>query len=220
MKSFYWIIAIIVIFVGFVGVAAYFKDRSTDGGPIPTIEVTAEDHTKGNGQFTLVEYSDFQCPACRSYYPIVEEFLKQKGEEVTFVYRHFPLPQHGNAFPSAQASEAAGNQGKFFEMYSKLFEGQDEWATLSAAKAFEVFKKYASELGLDMVRFESDYNLKEIKAKIQNSYKGGVALKVDQTPSFFLNGKKIENPQSLEGFLNLIAASTSSSPLQIDYTQL
>ena len=224
MKSFYLILAIVVIFVGFIGAAVYFKGKSSTSEPIPGIEVTADDHVRGNGPITLVEYSDFQCPACRAYYPIVEELLKQRGEKITFVYRYFPLPQHFNAYPSAQAAEAAGKQGKFFEMGDKLFTNQDAWANFSASAAFEVFKGYAAELGLDITKFESDYKDSLTKGIIQNGYKSGVKLGVDQTPTFFLNGKRLKpGPQSLDEFIKLIdegSTPTPAAPINVDNTQL
>lgn len=212
MKSFYWIIAIIVVFVVFLGAAAWYKNQSSTSGPIPGIEITSSDHIRGNGPVVLVEYSDFQCPACRAYFPLIEELLKQKGADITFVYRHFPLPQHANAYPSAQAAEAAGRQGKFFEMYQRIFEGQDTWAELSPPKAFGVFKGYAQDIGLDMQKFESDYNLKEARGRIQNDYKSGVKLGVNATPTFFLNGQKVDNPRDPDDFIKAIEAAKGAAP--------
>lgn len=197
-KGFYWILAVVIIFIAFLSAAAYYKNRNTTGLPIPGVEVASTDWTIGTSTaVVLMEYSDFQCPACRSYFPIVEQIVDEYKDRITFVYRHFPLPQHLNALTSARASEAAARQGKFFEMYRLLFQNQDIWS--ASTKPFETFKAYAESLSLDLKKFENDYNDIYIKGKITNDYKSGVNLGVNSTPSFFLNGKKIDNPQGNTG---------------------
>lgn len=191
-KSFYLIIAVIVIFIGFLGAAAWYKNSDTNIGDIPDFNITSNDITRGSGPVVLMEYSDFQCPACRAYAPIVEQVLSRRGESVTFVYRNFPLPQHINAYASAQAALAASKQGKFWEMYAKLFENQDVWANLSSSKALEIFKGYSNDLGLDGARFEVDYKDATIKNKIKADYKSGVNADVVGTPSFYVEGKKLD----------------------------
>jgi protein-disulfide isomerase len=191
-KSFYWIIGVIVIFVGLLGAAAWYKNSDTNIGDIPGFAITDKDIVRGNGPVVLMEYSDFQCPACRAYAPIVEQVLSRRAESITFVYRHFPLPQHLNAYNSAQAAEAALKQGKFWEMYVKLFENQNDWANLSSSKALDVFKGYSSELGIDVAKFEVDYKDVTIKNKIKADYKSGVNAEVVGTPSFYVDGKKLD----------------------------
>ncbi|MEK7567699.1 MAG: thioredoxin domain-containing protein [Patescibacteria group bacterium] len=193
-KGFYWIIAVIVIFIGLLAFAAFYKNKSATGLPIPTEEVSLSDWTVGTSTtVVLMEYSDFQCPACRSYFPIVEQIVSEYKDRITFVYRHFPLAQHLNAMTAARASEASGRQGKFWEMYVLLFQNQDVWS--GESKSLEIFKGYATELNLDLERFVNDYNDPSLRGKIQNDYKSGVKLGVDSTPSFFLNGEKIANPE-------------------------
>lgn len=194
-NSFVWILLVIVIFVGFIGAAAWYKNKGATSVDVPTLTLNAEDHKRGNGSVVVIEYSDFQCPACRSYAPIVEQLIAKRGLDITFVYRHFPLAQHLNAYPAAQAAEAAGEQGKFYEMGYKLFEMQDEWAALSSHSALEKFKQYAVELGLDATKFDADYNDDSLKARIKNDYKSGINQKVNATPTFFVGGEKV----NLEG---------------------
>lgn len=207
-KSFYWIIGVIVLFVGFLGAAAYFKNSSSGDLPIPGPEIVATDSTRGTGKVVLMEFSDFQCPACKSYFPLVEELLTEEGNRVTFVYRHFPLPQHGNALPAARAAEAAGMQGKFWEMYQKLFPNQDSWA--AATNATSIFRGYAEELGLDLTKFDLDFSASETKAKVLNDYKSGLNLKVEGTPTFYINGQKIPNPANLEEFKQAITSAEAN----------
>jgi len=149
---------------------------------------------------TLIEYSDFQCPACGAFYPVVKK-LSQEFKNISVVYRHFPLPQHGNAKPAAQAAEAAGRQGKFWEMHDLLFENQTVWSNSETAE--EIFAAYAQTLELDMTKFKTDYNSPETLAKIEADYQSGVS-EVDGTPTFFLNDKKIQNPRSYDEFRSII----------------
>lgn len=154
----------------------------------------------------LVEYSDFQCPACRAYYPIVEQLIKEQGANFKFVYRHFPLPQHANAKGAAYTAEAAGKQGKFWEMYNMIFEHQAEWASVGANGADKMFLSYATSLNLNIEQFERDRKSDEIKNKVEGDYQSGIRAKVNATPTFFLNGKQIQ-PRSYEDFVNLIKGS-------------
>lgn len=160
---------------------------------------------KGNpdAKVELVEYLDFQCPACRSYSGMVNQLLLDFPEDLKVGYLHFPLTNiHANALPSALAAEAAGAQGKFWEMADLLFERQSDWSqTVTPA---ETFGQYAQQLGLDPVRFLSDFNSDAMKEKIISQQKTGLVMKLSGTPSFFLNGKKIENPRNYEEFHRLI----------------
>lgn len=168
------------------------------------IPVTDGDWIAGNASssVTIVEYSDFQCPACAAYYFLIEKMLKDYGDHFRYVYRHFPLSQHQNAIPASLASEAAGRQGKFWEMYSLLFTKHDEWESSVDAKT--IFAQYAKDLKLDIDKYNADIDSKELLKKILDQEDGGVRSKIDSTPTLFLNGKKISNPQSVESFKRLI----------------
>ncbi len=164
----------------------------------------ANDWVKGaplqDAKVTLIEYADFQCPACGAYYPYVKQ-LGQEFKNLSIVFRNFPLSQHANAWPAAQAAQAAGQQGKFWEMHNMLFDNQDTWA--GSASPEEIFNAYAQTLGLDMAKFKTDFNSSETKTKIQADYTGG-ASQIDGTPTFFLNNQKIKNPQSYDDFRSII----------------
>ncbi len=149
---------------------------------------------------TLIEYSDFQCPACLAYYPLVKQ-LGQEFKNLTIVYRYFPLSQHANAWPAAQAAEAAGQQGKFWEMHNMLFDNQNTWAGSTSPE--EIFNAYAQSLGLDMNKFKADFNASVTKTKIQVDYQSG-ASQIDGTPTVFLNDQKIQNPQNYAEFRSII----------------
>src|SRR3989344_6463045 len=193
MKS---LIGIIVVFVVAIVAIAVFSGGS-NGGNLPLNSVVATDHVAGNASSSVVfiEYADFQCPACRSYYPILLEVKETYRDRIAFVYRHFPLKNiHYNAEPAAWASEAAGMQGKFWEMHNLLFEKQNEWASASDLKS--VFTDYAILLGLDKEKFLTNLDSRSVKDIVANNRSSAIKNVFDSTPTFVLNGVKIENPQS------------------------
>ncbi|MEX2145234.1 MAG: DsbA family protein [Candidatus Spechtbacterales bacterium] len=168
-------------------------------------EIIESDWARGNleSEVVLLEYADFQCPACASYHPLVNQLFTDYGDRVKFVFRHFPLEQiHANAEPAGRASEAAGRQGKFWEMHDMLFENQTAWA--NDRNAEEKFVEYAQALGLDVEQFRTDMNSDEAKNKVKNDYDGGYRSGVPGTPTFFLNGDKISNPRNYDEFKAVI----------------
>lgn len=173
--------------------------------------VSSADQVKGNvqGEVILVEYSDFQCPACAGYYPLLKKLAEEFGGQMKFVYRHFPLPQHQQAKLAAYAAEATGKQGKFWEMHNLIFDGQKDWSNNRGAE--EIFVKYAESLSLDMVRFNQDLNSEEVKEKVNTDYRSGLNSGVNSTPTFFLNGKQLQNPRSYEEFQKIIANAILNS---------
>ncbi|KKW17052.1 MAG: DSBA oxidoreductase [Parcubacteria group bacterium GW2011_GWA1_50_14] len=173
--------------------------------------LSPRDRAEGNASSTVVfiEYSDFQCPACGSYYPIVKKVVKDYESRIQFAYRHFPLSQHKNADLAARASEAAGKQGRFWEMHNMLFEKQADWSESESAK--ELFTGYAVSLGLNKETFLSDIDSADIKNKVKDDYDGGFTAGVNATPTFFLNGMKLQNPSDEAGFRTLIDAAIAGS---------
>lgn len=202
-KTLIWTLAIIAVLIGGMFAIRLAQDSNTisSGSDLYT-PVGEGDHIRGTGNITLVEYSDFQCPACGIYYPAVKQLEEDFVGDLRIVYRHFPLSQHLNAKPAAYAAEAASLQGKFFEMHDMIFETQKEWENTTNAK--EIFRTYAVKLGLDMAKFDIDVESNEVKEKVESDYQGGVKSKVNATPSFYLNGKKIQNPRDYAEFQSII----------------
>lgn len=198
-----WFLILVLLGGSVWGLTKLSGGPSDDQGAILADAVSASDWTKGNkeSKVLLVEYSDLQCPACRAYYPMVKQLINENGKDFQFAYRHFPLGQHKNAKKAAYAMEAAGRQGKLWEMHDMIFDGQDAWA--QAGDAENIFAKYAESLGLNMEKFNQDRNSKEVKDKVEKDYNSGVRSRVNSTPTFFLNGKKIQ-PRSYDEFVNLI----------------
>lgn len=173
---------------------------------LTALSITANDaKTIGadNPTVTLLEYSDFQCPACASYAPLVHAVAEKFPETLKVAYRYFPLTAiHPNAMISAQAAEAARLQGKFWEMHDQLFTHQTDWA--SSENPLDIFQAYAQTLELDTDRFLSDIQSDAVIDAVKNDEALGMQANIPGTPSFFLNGKKLDNPQSLEEFEKVI----------------
>ncbi len=163
--------------------------------------------TKGNvaAQATLVEYSDFQCGTCAGFHFVLKRLMKEMGEDLRFVFRHFPLRQHANAKLAARSAEAAGRQGKFWEMHDALFNKQKEWAKKEKEAAEEIFVQYAASLNLNVEQFKKDLRSPKIIEKINEDYQRGLDSGVNATPTLFLNGEKIAPKlYNYETFKNLI----------------
>lgn len=153
---------------------------------------------RGSSDVILVEFLDFECEACRAAFPVVEEMRKKHGDRVTFVVRYFPLPGHFNAERAARAVESAARQGKFEEMYHKMYETQASWGE-QQVPLDDLFRQFAEEIGLDLVRYDADYASEEVAARVQRDVEDGIALGVQGTPTFFLGGERFE-PESVADF--------------------
>jgi protein-disulfide isomerase len=150
------------------------------------LEVGDRDHTQGRADapITLVEYGDYQCPHCGRAYPIIKAVQRHLGAALRFVYRNFPLGElHPHAEAAAEAAEAAGAQGKFWQMHDILFENQS--ALGSAALA-----GYAERLSVDMERWTQDMELRLYRQRVQDDILSGVRSDVQGTPTFFINGHR------------------------------
>lgn len=210
-----WGIFIVIVALVIWGlVAAQQKAARESANLVLPDQITETDHVQGStiAPVTLVEYGDFQCPACGLYHPVVNQVVKDLGpDNLRFVFRHFPLPQHGNAVPAGKAAEAAGAQGKFWEMYNMLYERQKTWETAQDPKT--VFTAYAKEMGLDLEKFATDYDSDAAADKIDLDYKGGSKAGVNSTPTFFINGKKINSPANADEFKKLINEASTTPAL-------
>lgn len=202
------ILAILVIVLGYLFYnwinrpnPAYEKNRV----------VGEEDNVRGNfdAKVTIIEYADFQCPACAFYSALIKELEKQMEGDVRVVFRHFPLTSiHKNAISAALAAEAAGRQDKFWEMHDVLFQAQSEWENADDPK--EIFEGYAEALGLDMQQYRKDYESSELSEKVKKDLDLALELGLNATPTFFVNGRRIRNPGSLEDFKALVNKELAS----------
>ncbi len=171
-------------------VALLWKFSKTEVKPIPDI-AGSERHVTGKGPVTIVEFSDFQCPACKAVQEPLKQILEKNKGKVKFVYRHFPLSSiHKNAMVAAQAAESAGLQGKFWEMHDLLFEKQTEWEGESDPRV--KFAEYATSLGLDSDRFTAEMNSQEAKDAVNADNLVATRYRLTGTPTFFINGVQTE----------------------------
>ncbi len=204
---------IIVVVVGLVGVLMFTRDNSSEGSSGSSSSAQPSNHTVGAGNkgVTLIEYGDFQCPACAAYYPVIKQIKAEYGDDIKFQFRHFPLVQiHPNAFIASRAAEAAGLQGKFFEMHDLLYENQQAWA--GAADPTETFNSYAGQLDLDVDKFRADMNLASVGDVINADIKAAQEIGANSTPTFVLNGKKLDpNPEGVDDFKRLIDEEIAKS---------
>ncbi len=145
--------------------------------------------SSGSSKVTLVEFGDYQCPACGTVHPVIKEILEENKGKITFVFRHFPLPGHKNAEAAAEAAEAAGERGKYWEMHGLLYENQAEWS--ESDNPLTIFLSYAEKLQLDTDNFRNSLKSKKYSQKITQDKNDGLALGVNGTPTFFLNGRRV-----------------------------
>lgn len=201
-----WIIFVVVC-VGALAGLVYFSNKNNPTIDVGTVEqgrilpATAEsgnigDHVKGDpeSKAVLVEYLDFQCSGCASAYPRIQNILEQYDGKVAFVNRNFPITSaHPHGLAAAATAEAAGLQGKYWEMVELLLNNQQAWSRLSAGERAETFLGYARQLGLDEAKFTADQAGDAVARKID--YDKALARKdnVNSTPSFFLNGQPISS---------------------------
>jgi protein-disulfide isomerase len=155
------------------------------------------DHVFGNksGKTLLIEYGDFQCPGCGAAYPILKDVTEQYKDKLTFVFRNNPLTTiHPNARAAAAAAEAAGLQGKYWEMHNMLYEKQNEWSESSTDQRLAFFDSYAGQVGVkDIKKFEADMDAKGVSDKINFDLALGKKVPVQGTPTILLNGKQIDS---------------------------
>jgi len=159
-----------------------------------TPPVSERDHIQGHrsARVTLVEYGDYQCPSCLQAYPIMIDIQEHLGDAMRLVFRNFPITTvHPNAQHAAEAAEAAGAQGKFWEMHDELYEHQ---AHLEDAHLLA----YAAEIGLDTGRFKRDLETHAFAPRVREDVQSGIKSGVNGTPTFFINGVRHDGPWDLE----------------------
>ncbi len=196
------IIAVLAVVAIIGGAVVLGKDEQATGQGSNYV------YGKADSTVTLVEYGDFECPACKFFYPVVAQVKEKYKDKIAFQYKHFPLVQvHRNALAAHRAAEAAGKQGKFFEMYDLLYTNQEDWngpsqsdpVGIQTDSAIRIFETYAEKLGLDMAKYNTDLKDASTSATINaDTAEGKDKYAITGTPTFVLNGKKIEDTSTMD----------------------
>jgi protein-disulfide isomerase len=166
------------------------------------------DHVRGNpdAPVTLVEYGDFECPYCRNAEPIIRRLLEGAGKELRYVFRHLPLSDvHNNAQLAAEAAEAAGAQGRFWDMHDRLFDHQDQLTPMD-------LRRHASALGLDMERFGHDLRHHQHAPRVAEDVSSADASGVSGTPTFFINGRRHHGVYDIDTLTRAVKAAAARAP--------
>ena len=194
------LIIIGVLLVCFLGLIVLTKTNNSE----VTSDGSSNVYGKLDSKVTLTEYVDYQCEACYAFYPTVKEIKGKYKDRVKFQIKNFPISSsHQFARRAASYAEAAAMQGKFFEMHDKIFEGQKAWE--SAKNPEEYFESYAKEIGLDIAKLKEDAASPLVNAIINADLAEVNKLGGDGTPTFALNGKKIDNPDNtVEAFSKVL----------------
>ena len=210
-----FLIIVVVLIGGFIAVWLLSRSAPPANGPRNSSTPTqgsepagAEPpHIRGNANapVTLEEFADFQCGACGGYYPELKKIEAEFGDRLRVIFRENPLfPNHQYSVIAAQAAEAAGLQGRFWEMHDKLFENQKTWS--ESKDVVPLFVDYAKQIGLDTDRFMRDLNGEAVAQRIFQDGKRSHALGIQSTPTFFVNGKEAKgdsyNPEGLREMIN------------------
>lgn len=190
-KYLIWAVVLLVVVFGGYKIWQWINTPQGNSNTDNVLDVKSDDWIKGNSdaKVTIVEYADFECPACQIYATqVLPQIESNYGDKIRLVFRHFPLPQHKNAIDAAKAAEAAGKQGKFWEMDDLLYQKQSDWDSVSNMK--EKMTEYAKSLNLNIDQFSSDYDSDAVAQSIKDNENEAYALRVKGTPTFFINGKE------------------------------
>lgn len=210
-------IVLVAVFVAVVAVAVAVTRPPSGTGATDVAETSSavpvvreDSHVlsdAGAGAPVLVEFLDFECEACRAAYPFVEQLREEYAGELTFVVRYFPIPSHANAINAAVAVEAAAQQGEIEGMYARMFQTQAEWGELQTSQA-DVFRGFAQEIGLEMDAYDAAIADPATLERVEQDQQDGIALGVQGTPTFFLDGELLQ-PASTEEFRARIDAAVN-----------
>jgi len=189
--------------------------KNIPDSPSVATQKDASAHVRGkpDAPVTLEEFGDFQCPPCGQFAGFAEELLKEYDSRLRVVFRNFPLPGHEHAREAALAAEAAGFQGKFWEMHDTLYREQTSWS--KAPNTRELFESYAGTLGLNMEQFKKDMDGDKARERVDSDHALGDSLGIKVTPTLFINKRAMEpqekNPEGVRGAINAALSGKSQS---------
>ena len=191
-----WILGLVLIAAIAGAVFFYQKTHRINSGAAMNLAGQLKVKGPENAKITIVEYSDFQCPACQMAEPIMAQFFKDYPQNIRFIFRHFPLKMHLWSGVAHQAAECANQKGKFWEFHDKLFQTQKEWSGTS--NPTEKFLEFAKQLDLNLDQFAGCLSDQRVTDIIQEERLRGEQLKLQSTPTFFVNGERVVGPVELQ----------------------
>jgi protein-disulfide isomerase len=201
------IIVLAVVVAGGAGLFLARRSPSNEPSSAGTLSAapTGDGRLKGpdNAPVTLIEFGDYQCPTCARFHPIVEEMIRRYPSQLRLEFHHYPLISiHPNSMAAALAAEAAGDQGKFWEMHDSIFRNQETWSKVPNAES--EFLTYASKLGLNVNQFMQSMRSPETQQRVLRDVTQARDANLDSVPTFFVNGKKIGLPNGPDEFSRII----------------
>lgn len=224
------LIIIVLVLVGVVGGAWYLYSQSklaanTNAKPGATPVKAATPNLNApvganppnmlgspTATVTVEEFADFQCGSCGATHPVMKEIQSTYGSKIRLIFREFPLTMHEKAYDAAVAAEAAGMQGKFWQMQDQLFTNQQTWSSPSADHK-KMWSEYAEKIGLDVQQWQNDIAGMSAKSRVDQDMQRGKALNVGSTPSIYINGELVPFPESnVAGLRRLIDAELQKTP--------
>jgi protein-disulfide isomerase len=209
--------ALIIIFIGVFAISQHSNNKSSGSGNNSSSKVT--NHVEGQGQkgVTLVEWGDYQCSVCESYYLPLKQAVSQYSSDVYFQFSNLPLSPnpHPNAFAAARAAEAAGLQNKYWQMHDKLYDNQNDWAGAANPQTF--FDTYAQQIGLNVNQFKQDYASTQVNDAINADLAAfDKTGKEKATPTFFMDGQYVSNSQFTDPQTGAPSADKISQVIQAE----
>ena len=218
-KRFWGILIVLVLIFGGIFIVA----NNGKNTPDLTTTNTPTNHTEGQDmdKVTLIEYGDYQCPYCAEYAPVVSQIASAYAPYITFQFRNLPLTSlHPNAFAGARAAEAASLMGKFWQMHDLLYQGGEQYyasnetaaSWISSTNPLTYFDQFASQLGLNVTTFNTDYASTQVNNFINSDVAAFAKTGAQEaTPTFFLNGKQIQPPDAFSDFQTDINAAIKTA---------
>jgi protein-disulfide isomerase len=208
--------AVIIIFIGIFAVSQNSSNKSNSGSSSNSQAGSNNVEGQGSSGVTLVEYGDYECPICGEYYQPLKQAVADNSSQIYFQFKNLPLTSiHPNAFAGARAAQAAGMQGKYWEMHDKLYDNQNDWASSSNPQT--IFAQYAKDIGLNVTQFNTDYASSKVNTTINADLAAFGKTGLPQaTPTFFLNGTFLDNSKLVDPQSGTPSAAKISSVLKAE----
>lgn len=211
------LIVIAVVGASILGYALTRKPAQAEFKPITIDPATAApEHGyllgKADAPVKIIEYADFECPACGHFATITEPDVRKRLIETgiaNLTFLDFPLSQHRNSQAASNAAACADEQGKFWEMHDQLFNGQPDWNTQATDNPKPVFQKYATSLALDMAKWEACYDSRRYQRRIESNYASGERMKIGQTPTFLVGGRMVVGAPSYDALKAVVDSAAA-----------